>query len=179
VSYEAVNHLIGLGHKRIAYVSAPCRFETLQARYNGYKRALSDSSIELDPDLTVFDKVLETAQLHDCRNLMDSILKNKDFTAMFVMSDWAAYTALHVARENGINIPEELSVISFDNMPFTEFTQPPLTTISQNSLDIGKTSIDLLFDLINGKPSGNITVTAELVLRKSTAPIPYVYAASD
>ena len=83
---------------------------------------------------------------------MEDVLKNKTFTAMFIMSDWAAYIALYVSREKGIKVPEELSIIGFDNLPFTEFTQPPLTTIYQNSKDTGQKAVDLLLGLMDGKP---------------------------
>ena len=171
VCERAVNLLIELGHKRIAYLSAPCRFETLRYRYQGYVKALKKHEIEPDPSLIFFDSGLELSRFKDCYAIVHAVLQKSDFTAMFIMSDWAAFTAIRVANEMGLRVPEDISIIGFDNLPLTEFTQPALTTISQNSEILGTYGIQLILDKLEGCDVEDVFLDADLIIRQSVAQV--------
>lgn len=165
---QAVEYLISLGHKRIAYVSAPCRFPTLEHRFKGYADALKKNGIELDESIIFFEQGLEKTDHKQCYDTMVKILKKHDFTAMLVISDWAAAVSTHIMNEMGKSVPEDLSVIGFDNMQFTEYWKPQISTISQNSEKLGRMGIKLLFEVMKGKEVTDIYLEGKLILRQST-----------
>ena len=167
--YKAVEELIALGHQKIAYVSAPCIFHTLTERYSGYEDALKEHNIPIDKSLVFIEKGLEKTDFKDCYNVMDKILRNREFTAMLIMSDWAAMVASSIVHEKGGTVPEDLSIIGFDNMAFTEYVIPQLSTISQASEVVGEKGILMLLDQIEGKEVGNTLVEGSLIMRCSVS----------
>lgn len=162
---SAVEHLISFGHRRIAYFSAPPRFDTLKRRYQGYLDALEKHGITYDPSIVFFDEALERTDYDEFYRLMKRILQNRNYTALFSMSDYAAVAAIRVVSEQGQRIPEELSIIGFDNIPFTQFTLPPITTVSQNSYQVGRQSAELLINLIQGRRLKSRRLNCELIKR--------------
>jgi len=169
--YKAIKYLIDNGHRKIAYVSAPLRFQTLQQRYKGYLKALKDNHIPVDERRIIFNNELERANYQGSYNFMRKTIENGDFTAMMINSDWAAFTAIKAAKELGRRVPEDLSIIGFDNLSFTDFSEPPLTTVSQNPEQTGKSSIKLLFDLMRNEPVNNVIVEGSIVFRNSVSRI--------
>lgn len=167
VCKEATEYLLAEGHKKIAYVSAPCRFETLTYRFKGYQDALQGQGMQLEKELIFFEKGLEKTNYNNCYKVMKNIISKRTFTAMLVMSDWAAFCALKVANELGLKVPADLSIIGFDNLPFTEYSQPQLTTISQNSRWIGGKSIHMILNCLEGKKVKDVMRKGELVKRGS------------
>ena len=168
---RAIDYLVGLGHRKIAYVSAPCSFDSLRYRYRGYVNALRAHGIEPDPSLIHFDPGLGLSRFDECYAVAQKVLRKPDFTAMLIMSDWAAFTAIRVVNEMGLKVPEDISIIGFDNLPFTEFSQPALTTISQNSDALAAHGIRLLLDRLNGRAAEDVCLGADLILRQSVAAV--------
>ena len=164
---QAVEHLIALGHRRIAYISAPCVFPTLSERYKGYEDALHAHQIPVDKSLVFFEEGLGKTDLAHCYNAMNRILEKQDFTAILVISDWAAMAASNIIQKKGGRVPEDLSIIGFDNMAFTEYVTPKLSTISQNSETVGNIGMMMLLDQIEGKETANARVEGALLLRQS------------
>lgn len=166
---NATEHLLALGHKRIAYVSAPLRFDTLEYRYKGYRRAFEENGLKVDPSLVFFNSEFELTRYNECYMAMKQIIENHHFTAVLVMSDWAAFTAIGVAKAKGLRVPQDLSIIGFDNLPFTEFSEPKLTSISQNSLQVGKQSALLMFEMLEHNKCSNVMIEGEVIYRDSVA----------
>lgn len=164
---QAAQHLIDNGHRQIAFISAPLRFETLEARYRGYRQALEQNGIPLDGSMVYFDDELERASYTGSYQLMRAILQRRNFSAMLVISDWAAFTAIKAAKEMSLRVPGDLSIIGFDNLPFTDFAEPPLTTVSQDRELFGETAMQLMLELIGGKPARRVVVDGSLVYRQS------------
>ena len=162
-----MEQLIALGHKRIAYASAPCVFPTLAERYQGYEDALKAHQIPVDPSLVFFESGLGKTDIGHCYSAMDRILHNRDFTALLVISDWAAMAASNIIQKKGGRVPDDLSIIGFDNMAFTEYVAPKLSTISQNSETVGKIGMMMLLDQIEGNATANAWVEGTLILRQS------------
>lgn len=171
VCRKTTEYLISLGHSRIAYLSAPARFDTLIERYDGYLDALAANQINLDESIVFFDQALERTDFDEFYKLMQRILNRAEFTAIIIMSDFAAVAALRVALELGINVPDDLSVVGFDNIPFTQFTTPTITTVAQNAYSVGSTSAEMLMDLIRGKPVSNRSLNCELIIRGSSGTV--------
>lgn len=169
---QAVEKLIELGHKRIAYVSAPCIFQTLIERYYGYQDALKAHQIPLDESLVFFEEGLGKTDFKQCYSVMDRILQRKDITALLVNSDWAALVASSIIQEKGGRVPEDISIIGFDNVAFTEYVVPQISTISQGSQTVGKIGIMKLLDMIEGKEVTNTLVEGELIVRQSIGVVP-------
>jgi len=170
---EATRHLLENGHRRIAYISAPLTFDTLRDRYQGYRQALGEAGIELDEGIVFFDRALTQTSYENSYRLMKRILKTRGFTAMLVISDWAAFTAIKAAKEMSMEVPRDLSIVGFDDLPFTNFSEPSLTTVSQDQEAIGEAAMQLMLERIEGKPIRSVELSGKVVYRNSvTAPRP-------
>ncbi len=164
---DAVKYLADHGHKDIAYVSAPLQFDTLRDRYQGYRRGLEECGIRFDESLVFFDSELMRSDYEGSYRLMRSILSNHRFSAMLVISDWAAFTAIKAARQLSVRVPQDLSIVGFDNLPFTNFCDPPLTTVSQNQQAMGENAMKMILELIAGEPARAECIHGEVVYRFS------------
>ncbi|MGD6967890.1 catabolite control protein A [Rossellomorea vietnamensis] len=156
-AYDAVKELIAKGHKRVAYVSGPFHDKVNnEAKLPGYKKALEESGIEFNEELVVegdytYDSGLEAWQ--KLRELTDKP------TAVFVGNDEMALGVVHGAQDEGVNIPGEAEVISFDNTRLALMVRPQLTSIVQPLYDIGAVSMRLLTKYMNKeKVDENIVV---------------------
>ncbi|MGD6802614.1 catabolite control protein A [Rossellomorea vietnamensis] len=156
-AYDAVKELIAKGHKRVAYVSGPFHDKVNnEAKLPGYKKALEEAGIEFNEELVVegdytYDSGLEAWQ--KLRELTDKP------TAVFVGNDEMALGVVHGAQDEGVNIPEEAEVISFDNTRLALMVRPQLTSIVQPLYDIGAVSMRLLTKYMNKeKVDENIVV---------------------
>lgn len=169
VSQKATEYLIELGHKSIAFISAPPRITVLNERFMGYKKALDLHEIKFNKEIIFFEESLQKTNYQDCYKMMQRILLNyRKFSAAFIISDFAAFTAIRVVSEIGLKMPDDLSIIGFDNLEFTEFCIPSLTTISQNKYLIGQESARIMMELLEGKEVNNVMIKAELIIREST-----------
>ena len=151
-AYEAVSHLIRSGHKRIAALIAATDDHSIsQLRYEGYVKALRDHGIDADPAL-----VLCTGG-YDIRNayetVKDELARNSggDFTALFAISDNMAIGAMRALRDAGRRVPEDCSVIAIDGLELSAYIEPPLTTLCQPMVQMGRESVQRLLSLMNGE----------------------------
>ncbi len=162
----AMEYLIGLGHRRIAFLAGRPDLESAQRREQGYHEALATAGIDFDPDLVrVGGYELETSR-EPARQLLE--LADPP-TAIFAANDLSAIQTMNVARSLGLSVPEDVSVIGFDNIPESALTDPPLTTIDQSIQTMGEEAVRLLVDLLNGvtdRPH-QITLPTKLVERQS------------
>ena len=167
----ATEYLIGLGHRRIGYLGGRPDLESAQRREQGYRDALITAGIGFDPDLVrVGGYELETS-IKPARQLLGL---DEPPTAIFAANDLSAIQTMNVARSLGMLIPEDVSVIGFDNIPESALTDPPLTTIDQSIQSMGEEAIRLLIDLLEGvtdRPH-EITLPTKLVVRQTVIPFP-------
>lgn len=165
----ATEHLISLGHRRIGFLAGRPDLESARQREEGYRRALAAAGIPLDPALIrVGDYELEMSE-RPARQLLT--LDDRP-TAVFAANDLSAIQTLHVARSLGLTVPDDLSVIGFDNIPESALMAPPLTTIDQSIQQMGRLAVELLIGLIEGTAEhpGQITLPTRLVVRQSCGP---------
>ncbi|MEU8386049.1 LacI family DNA-binding transcriptional regulator [Streptosporangium sp. NPDC048865] len=166
---EATRHLLELGHRRIAMITGPTFALSSRARLDGYRAALDAAGVPVEPELIrqgafqIEDGVTHTHQL---------MRSSRPPSAIFAANDGQAIGVYHAAHELGLRIPEDLSVIGFDDMPVWRWAQPPLTTIHQPLRDMGATAADMLISLAKGEPLQHrrVELATELVIRQSTAP---------
>jgi LacI family transcriptional regulator len=168
-AHLATSRLIELGHRRIAMIAGPSQYSLSAWRIDGWRRALGDHGIPSEGLLEVGDFGYESGT-RAARALLD---RNPDLTAIIASSDQMALAALEVARDRGLNVPRDLSLISFDNTPIVRFSQPPLTAIDQPIAETVSRAVEQLIARSEDSDSDTvIEVAAALVERSSTAPAP-------
>lgn len=169
---EAVSRLAALGHTRIGYIGAKNSFISTALRYQGYHSALEELSIGLRPDYEEFagrDYSFSTG-VEAAGRLLD---RPERPTALFCVSDVLALGALQAARERGLRIPEDLSVVGFDDVEYASMFQPRLTTLRQPCYRMGAVAASLLLRQMQGEPGGQaMFLPHEWVSRDSTAAWP-------
>jgi DNA-binding LacI/PurR family transcriptional regulator len=169
-AYEAVNHLLSLGHRRVGIVSGPPHFMgAMEERLRGARDALATYQLELDPALITYGDFTVESGYRAAVALLEATHRP---TAIFAMNDRMGAGVMRRARENGLNLPTDLSLIGFDDVPLTTLIEPPLTTIRQPSYELGKVAAQKLFELINNdlEQFEPIVLPVELIIRGSTAP---------
>ena len=162
----AVEHLIALGHRRIGYVAVADRPKSNRRRLQGYKTALRQAAISPEPALVVpapGDTDLKVG-LASLERLLAA-----GATAVFCYNDVTAIGLLIACREAGLALPQDLSVIGFDNIEACDYVTPPLTTVHQFRSTLGELAMHMVLDLLEGKEVTDRVLTCELVLRGSTA----------
>lgn len=142
-SYGAVRHLLHLGHRRIATITGPLSLSSGCERRDGYKQALLESGIGIAPELIVEGNYAQDGGYKGMQQLMR--LPNPP-TAVYVASDLMAIGAIRAIRSAGLRVPEDIAVVGFDDLPITELTDVPLTTVHQPIVDIGATAARILLD---------------------------------
>ncbi|MFQ5854792.1 MAG: LacI family DNA-binding transcriptional regulator [Anaerolineae bacterium] len=163
----AVRHLLDLGHRRIGYIGSSSRPPSSRRRLAGYQAELRHAGVPFDPDLVV---VPETPHDLESGRLGLEPLLAAGATAVFCYNDRTAIAVLLVARERGINVPGSLSVVGFDDIDATWYVTPPLTTIHQPRLEMGRQAVQMLLDLLAELPVTDEWLPCRLVTRDSTAP---------
>lgn len=167
--YLATRHLVELGHKRIGCFTGPPNLFSSNERLEGYISALAEVGIEYDPTL-VFEGDYQLGKEDEAaRYLME-----KGVTAVFVFNDVMAFGLLRALRKEGLSIPDDLSIIGFDNVPFSDLIQPPLSTIAQPTDKIGQQTVNVLLQLVEkGETEEKRNAwlfEPRLIVRESTAP---------
>ncbi|GHO46877.1 LacI family DNA-binding transcriptional regulator [Ktedonospora formicarum] len=147
-AYQATRYLLDLGHTRIAHLMGPQHYYCAIERYQGYAHALRDAGIILDPAL-VFQGTFVPDSGRQCAIQLFSREKSDWPTALFVANDQMAYGVLDVAEQLGIQIPEEITVVGFDDNNFSALTRPSLTTIRQPFSQMGRQALETLVTMID------------------------------
>lgn len=175
--YLAGKHLVSLGHKNIAFLSAPIKDRHSRREIiKGFKKALAEKDIELEAKNIIegSKEVERTAEVYEYKNaehFVNRVLEIKPMpTALFCINDMTAIGVLHQLQVRGIKIPQDISVMGFDNIPISEVTYPGLTTIEQNAYQIGSLACSTLINKIENKTetSDNIILKPSLIIRGST-----------
>jgi LacI family transcriptional regulator len=165
----AMRHLLELGHRRIAYVSGPMWQADASARHAGYCNALAGAGIEPDPGLVVERDFLMEGGLPAMTELLR---RRRDFTAVFVGNDQMALGALLALERARLRVPQDVSVIGYDDDTFTEYCRPPLTTMRQPVQDMARVAVASILARLRGETYALPSFTATLVVRESTALAP-------
>ncbi len=168
-AYDAASYLAGLGHRAIALIGGDCeRLTTARMRYDGYRRALAEKGIEADPALV---KVGDF-KTQDGYMLMGELLRTSPRpSAVFALSDDMAAGAMNRVMDEGLRVPEDISIMGFDDSALASMTRPALTTVHQPIADIGSISVESLIRGIEGdRPSTEgIILRHRIVERASCA----------
>ncbi len=165
---KAVQHLISLGHRRIAIITnAPFEYTSAQQRYVGYKQALESAGLPLDPEL-IRTGDYTPASGRSAMNELFGVSPRP--TAVFVASDVVCMGAMQAARRAGLRIPEDMAFIGFDDIALAPYFEPPLTTVRLPAFQLGWTAGTRLTNIIEGlDPGGDTLLDTELILRESTS----------
>lgn len=166
-AFNAVNYLHELGHERIGCIAGPEEMPLCHYRLQGYVQALRRSGLDVDPHYIARGNFTYDAGAQALEQLL---ALPKPPTAVFCHSDVMALGALSHAKRRGLQVPQDLSIIGFDNIALAEFCDPPLTTVSQPRFAIGREAMLLLLDQLQGinVSSGSRLLDCELVVRGST-----------
>jgi LacI family transcriptional regulator len=164
---KATQYLIGLGHTQIAMIAGPTGWKSVSDRTQGYIQALQSAGITASPDLIVHG---ENWLHRSGYEAMKELLKKKQpFTAIFAQNDRMARGAINALNEAGRRVPQDVSIVGYDDIPEAEFSNPPLTTIRQPMQEVGKAAARLLIKMIEDPESTpeQILFDTELVIRSS------------
>jgi LacI family transcriptional regulator len=165
----ATEHLLGLGHRRIAMLTGRPDLQSAHLREQGYREALAAAGIPVEDELLregAYDPAVSAAA---ARLLLSGPRRP---SAVFAANDQSAIATVEVAAEMGLRVPEELSVVGFDNVPDSALCSPPLTTVNQPIQEMGQRAVTMLIRLIRGEPveQTHVTLDTSLVVRQSTRP---------
>jgi LacI family transcriptional regulator len=166
----ATEHLLSLGHRRIAAITGPAEYLCSRARVDGYRSALERAGLPFDPDLVRHGDFQHEGGFGHGSDLLS--LADPP-TAIFAGSDQQALGVYEAARQHGMVIPRDLSVVGFDDLPVARWVSPPLTTVRQPLAEMGRLAAGMLGDLIEGTPlrTQRVELATELIVRESTAPL--------
>lgn len=165
----AIAHLVELGHARVAFVSGRDDLESSRARERGYRGAMHEAGLDVPESYVITGEFL-----HDsARGAAASLLAQEHPpTAVFAANDVSAIAVIDEARERGLEVPRDLSVVGFDDVPEATRAKPPLTTVRQSMHEMGGKAARMMLDLLAGRPleASHIQLPASLVIRGTTAP---------
>jgi LacI family transcriptional regulator len=167
----ATEHLLSLGHRRIAHAGGPATVECSQARVAGYHSALRQAGITVDDALTTHSLFTYEGGRGAAAQLLDRADRP---TAIFAACDEIALGIIEEARRRSIRIPEDLSVVGFDDSFLASRSAPPLTTVAQPLIEMGRLAVRSLLELVAGDVAStrHLELATHLVVRDSTAPPP-------
>jgi len=164
----ATRHLIELGHRRIAHIRGRTDLVSAQLREQGYREALEAAGIPFDPELVRVGGYRAAETTDAARELLS---RSDRPTAVFAANDLSAIRVLEIARELGLRVPQDLSVVGFDNVPEAANAVPALTTVAQPLHQMGAEAVRLLLGLLaGGTTEDHLLLPASLVVRASTSP---------
>ncbi len=164
----AVAHLIELGHRCIGYIGLPLTRTPGKERYEGYQRALSDHRLPVSSD---YVRLADAKQPGGYASTRDLLKQQPCVTALFVANNLMTLGALDAIRERGLKIPDDISIIGFDDMPWANLLQPPLTAIAQPTYELGQRAAELLLGRLKerNKPVTHEHLETRLIVRGSTS----------
>lgn len=165
----AVRHLLSLGHKRIACIGGPAGVMPSEQRIEGWRMALAETGATPNADALLWRGGFTSQGGYEA---MHAILRTEQKpSAVFVCNDLMAIGALRAAHESGVRVPDELSIVGFDDIELSAYTSPPLTTVAQPKERIGALAVDMLLERVGGKrrDARKVVLQPELLVRASTA----------
>jgi LacI family transcriptional regulator len=162
-------HLLGLGHRRIGFVGGRADLESSRLREQGFRQAMAAAGLPVDEALVRAGDYRKESTLEPARELLS---RSDRPSAIFAANDLSAIATIEVARDLGLSVPGDLSVIGFDDIPESAQIDPPLTTVHQPIQQMGAAAIEMLTALLDGSPvdEPHVRLPTSLVQRRTTAP---------
>jgi len=171
MGYMATQHLIQLGHRKIGYVSRNVKDTLHRSRVHGYQRALHEAKIDFDPALIVPVGELPQDGVAAGHQLLEL---DEPPTAIFAHNDMNAIGVIRAARDRGLVVPNDLSVVGCDNIPIGAFIDPPLTTVAFDVADLGARAVRQLLAQVDHGTEAHVPqqemLSSQLIIRASTMP---------
>ncbi len=164
-AYQATQHLIDSGHRRIAHIAGPTDHLDSLERLRGYKAALKANGIPFDKNLVAQADFHEPSGVQAISQLLDS---RQSFTAVFASNDQTAFGARLALYRRNIRVPEDISLVGFDDLPGSVYTIPPLTTVRQPVYELGEVAARAMLSMLDGHEVSTELPPVQLVLREST-----------
>ena len=164
--YTATKHLIDLGHHQIAHIMGIPTHEDAVARCHGYRKALEDAGLPVDEALIAEGQFSEQSGVLAVEMLLT---RGRSFSAIFAANDQMAYGARLALFRHRIRVPDDMSIVGYDDQATSAYIVPPLTTMRQPGGEIGRTAAAALLNLVKGNRRENVRFSAELIPRESTA----------
>ena len=168
---SATEHLAALGHRRIGFVAGPPRLWCSRARLDGYRAGLDAAGLPADPDVVVAGDFGYESGFRAATVLFELA---EPPTAVFAANDQMALGVYEALRRRGLRVPDDISVVGFDDLPQAQWSSPPLTTVHQPLTEMGRLATRTVLRLVQGEPveSPRLELATRLVVRDSTAPPP-------
>jgi LacI family transcriptional regulator, galactose operon repressor len=166
----ATEYLLGLGHRRIAMLTGRPDLQSAHLRERGYRQAMAEAGVSVETSMLQVGSYDPMVSAAAARRLLTAADRP---TAIFAANDVSAIATVEVAHDLGLRVPDDLSVVGFDNIPDSALNSPSLTTVEQPIHEMGRKAIKLLISLIQGDPvdSTHITLPTTLVVRQSARPL--------
>ncbi|MGY8909772.1 MAG: LacI family DNA-binding transcriptional regulator [Flavobacteriales bacterium] len=166
--YKATKYLLDNGAKKIALITTPNHVNVGALRRQGYEKALIENYIKTDPNL-----IVEIDENQDIKDQIEKVF-DKDIDGVFAVNEIYAANSMKIAKERGLNVPNDLSVIGFTDGLISEYSSPTITTMAQHGFTMGKQAVELLIEKIEKETEAykpkKIVISSDLKLRESTKP---------
>jgi LacI family transcriptional regulator len=168
---SATEHLLSLGHQRIGFIAGPKRLLCSRARLDGYGAGLAAAGIDIDPELI---KQGDFYHESGCAGADALLSLDRPPTAIFASSDQMAFGVYEAVRRRGLRVPDDISVVGFDDLPESRWASPPLTTVRQPLAEMGLLAARTVLRLARGEEieTPRVELATELVVRDSSAVLP-------
>ena len=159
----ATQYLYDLGHKKIDHIAGPSYTISAQHRKKGFLQVINEHDDIISNIYEAHNYSIEDGY----QQALNIIEKNDLPTAIFVAGDWMALGVIQALKEHDIKVPEDISIIGYDDLDFLKYSQPALTTVSQNKLEIGKRAAQYLIQQINGETVSSLNVDVKIIERET------------
>lgn len=163
-AHEATAHVLQLGHRRVAFIAGPLPSHTVQDRLTGYRNALAEYGVGFDEQLVTEGDFREAGGYNAVSTLLDSGTLP---TAIVAANDRMAFGAMTALRDRNLDVPSDVSVVGFDDVPLASYLRPALTTVAIPSYDIGQTAMEMLAAKSESATEGLRMLPSRLVIRES------------
>lgn len=167
-AYDATHHLIEAGHRQIAHITGLLTHNDANRRREGYRKALQDHALPVDDALIVEGDYTEPSGMMAVDMLLS---RNRTFSAIFVGNDQMALGARLALHRRGLRVPEDVSLVGFDDQPLSAFMTPPLTTVRQPAVQMGRAAAEAMLALLREQSVAPATFPTPLIVRESVARI--------
>jgi len=169
-AYEATRYLAQLGHSRIAFVTGATAVQSAIDRLGGYKAALADCDLPINEELIIAGDYQQQTSYEITKRLLQTV--DPLPTAIFASNDLSAFGAMDASREHGLRIPNDISIIGFDDIPQASLVYPKLTTVRQPLEQMGRVAVKMLLEQIEDRSRSpqRVTLATELIIRDSCGP---------
>lgn len=168
--YEATRYLIDMGHRDIVHITAshinPIAIDDVHQRRQGYEQAMEEAGWEIDPRLVVEGNLQQQSGVLAVEMLLG---RGRPFSAIFAANDQMAFGARLALYRRGIRVPEDVSLVGFDDETFAPYMVPPLTTVRQPDVEMGQVAASAILDMLDGKKPDLPLFETELIIRESVA----------